>query len=303
MPNLNQKIVIAKLPKAGLGNKLYIWAKAAIFSQVNNCNYYALGWTRPSLGSFLRKEKSNRLYLGQFCHQGIGIYFKLITKYLTSKPVIEPNLNKFPQDENNLFVFNKITGVPDDSFKDFLAFRGYLKSEIRRIITNKVREIIFNSPVPIIGIHVRRGDFKFTPWLTPIEYFRFRLIQIRQVAGIDLPATIFSDGSIEELSPLLNLPNVILVSNNPEIVDMILLSLSRILITCPASTFSNWASFLSEDSNIIIRSPLFIHKPVREPEVNAKYYEGVVGDDISEWSETLIKNIKNIASVYESEIC
>lgn len=293
-------MVIASLPKAGLGNKLHIWAKAAIFSHLNNCNYYALGWTKLSLGAFLRREKSNRLYLGQFISQDLDFYLKLVITYLTSKPVIEPELNKFTQGESSLFVFNKITGIPDDSFRDFLTFRKYLKAEIRRILTSKVREIISNSPVPIIGIHVRRGDFKYTPWLTPIDYFRLRLTQIRQVAGVDLPATIFSDGSFEELSPLLSLPNVSLADNNPEIVDMILLSLSKILIVCPASTFSNWASFLSEDSTVIIRSYEFMHKPVREVEVNSAAFEGAVGDDISEWSEILIRNIKSITSTYSN---
>jgi hypothetical protein len=43
-----------------------------------------------------------------------------------------------------------------------------------------------------------------------------------------------------------------------------------------------------------------MHKPVREVEVNSTSFEGVVSDDISEWSEVLIRNIKSITSTYSN---
>jgi hypothetical protein len=291
-----QKIVIAQLPKAGIGNKLYVWAKAAIFSQINNIDYYCIGWTRFQLGTFIRGEKSNRLYLGQFRQPNIEEYLRLIPVYLTAKQTIEPNLSKIYDSQKQVFIFQKITGTPDDSFQDFLPFRQYLRDEIMRILDPKMHQFLSESPSPIIGIHVRRGDFKFTPWLTSIDYFVQKLTQIREISGTNLPATIFSDGSQKDLAPLLNLPNVTLARPNPDIVDMLLLSRSRILIPCPASTFSNWSAFLSEDENIIIRHYIFTHKPVRQSEVNARFFEGVVGDNIFEWPELLVENIKMITS-------
>lgn len=49
---LKDNIVWAKLPRAGLGNKLLVWADAYIFAHNNNLRLFTTGWFTIYLGPF-----------------------------------------------------------------------------------------------------------------------------------------------------------------------------------------------------------------------------------------------------------
>ena len=289
------KVVFAILPKAGLGNKLYVWAKATVFAEVNHADVVTWGWVQPSLGPFLRGERSKRLYIRQFRQSEISDLFVLIKKTWLKDQIIDPPLIKVSDDifENTTYCFKGLKkGIPDDSFGELKLFRAYIKVQLQRILSADVEKALAKAESPVVGIHVRRGDFAFTPWLTPLEYFQKRVSQIREASGKCLPVTIFSDGSDNELAPLLDMPRVKRASTNPEIVDILLLSRSQVLVTCPASTFSNWAAFLS--GGVIIRDYLFPHKPARPQEVNKTSFEGIPGEDTSDWPALLLENLARI---------
>ena len=56
-----KNIVLAKLPKAGLANKLLVWARALVFAKENNYELFVIGWFDFKLGPFLRNEKTKRI--------------------------------------------------------------------------------------------------------------------------------------------------------------------------------------------------------------------------------------------------
>ena len=85
-------LVLVLLPKSGLGNKLYVWAQAYSFAHLNQLKVLELGWTQPSLGPIMRRERSNRLYLGQFRSPRIEDFLLLLKNRLKSKPIINPPL-------------------------------------------------------------------------------------------------------------------------------------------------------------------------------------------------------------------
>ena len=58
--------------------------------------------------------------------------------------------------------------------------------------------------------------------------------------------TVFTDGKEGEISDLLSLQGVKIAANNPDIVDLMLLTRSRYLVVSPGSTFSYWAAFISD---------------------------------------------------------
>jgi len=155
-----------------------------------------------------------------------------------------------------------------------------------------LRKRLFTIAPATVAIHVRRGDFSRTIWFTELSYFCKRLSQVRDVAGACLPATVFSDGSDKELAPLLEMPNVSRAGDNPEILDLLLLSQSHVLITSPVSTFSQWAAFLS--SGVVIRDNLFAHVPSRPLDINEVSFEGSPGDDTADWPPLLVKNLRNL---------
>ena len=61
-----QSHVVAVLPNAGLANKLFVWAKAQVFAEVNRLPVYTIGWSYPKIGPLLRGERSMRMYARYF---------------------------------------------------------------------------------------------------------------------------------------------------------------------------------------------------------------------------------------------
>ena len=291
-------LVLVLLPKSGLGNKLYVWAQAYSFAHLNQLKVLELGWTQPSLRPIMRRERSNRLYLGQFRSPRIEDFLLLLKNRLKSKPIINPPLELFPQkiSKNQLFIFQGLANLdqlePDNSFQNLKSLRKSLKTTLYERISDQVKKRLQEVVSPVIGIHVRRGDFESTPWLTSLDYFIGRINQIREVVGKCLPVTVFSDGTDEELTSLLDMTEVKRALPNPDIVDLLLLSQSQVLVTCPASTFSNWAAFLSE--GIIIRDYLFPHKSARPDSINETIFEGIPSENIDGWPKLLITNLQKL---------
>lgn len=56
----------AKLPRAGLGNMLFVWARAEVFAYLNQIPVFTSSWTQPRLGPTLRREKGKRIYWRYF---------------------------------------------------------------------------------------------------------------------------------------------------------------------------------------------------------------------------------------------
>jgi len=291
------RIVLAHLPKAGLGNKLYVFASASIFSSLNNVSLLVVGWTYPALGPFIRLEKSKRLYRYQFKHPPIYAYL-VFALYLLSPGLFQHNpiCNlTIPSNLQKLIVFRRDDSIdPSDSFKSFRPYRCLIKSRLLSILSPSLRKKLFTIAPSTVAIHVRRGDFSSTPWFTQMSYFCKRLSQIRDVASACLPATVFSDGFDKELAPLLDMPNVSRAAYNPEILDLLLLSQSLVLVTSPVSTFSQWAAFLS--SGVVIRDNLFAHVTSRPLDINEVYFEGSPGDDVHDWPPLLVRNLRNLAA-------
>ena len=51
-----QSRVVAALPNAGLANKLFVWAKARVFGEVNGLPVHTIGWSYPKIGPLLRGD-------------------------------------------------------------------------------------------------------------------------------------------------------------------------------------------------------------------------------------------------------
>lgn len=60
------KLVVANLPRTGLGNKLFVWANAYVFANQHNLPLLTIGWFHLSKSTLLYKKHGNRIYLGYF---------------------------------------------------------------------------------------------------------------------------------------------------------------------------------------------------------------------------------------------
>ena len=279
-----QDIVVAKLPNAGLGNKLFVWGAAFIFAKQNNLPLYIIGLNRIHLGPFLRNEKVKRLYYGQFKRQKTEIkllYWK--HKFRGTSIIYEPKIGQMKSNYPTQFIFNTIPSWRD-YFGNLNQDRIALINEFNVLLSKKVTDrLSIHTTLPAIAIHIRMGDFKTlqdgkdfkleSATRTPLHYFKQCLLKIREKFSYQIKATIFTDGYKEEVQELLAIENVEFHEADLDVVDLLLLSKSKVIVTSAHSSFSEWAGFLSEAA--IIRHPDHIHSRIR---IEEDLFEGTIDE-------------------------
>ncbi len=280
--------VICKLPKAGLGNQLFPLIKAHVFAHLNKLPIIVTNYHHIRLGPYLRREKNKRKYHGFFRFQrsALGALWErrklAVTKYY--KSVEEPPITNIGAKylKDTVYVFSAMPSWVN-YFEGLKENRELAIEILNKIVRPELAIRVNQSGEPVIGVHVRLGDFrKLNPGedfsrvgavRTPQDYFIHVINGIREIHGTNLPVSVFTDGHAGELERILALPGVELVSGNNDLVDLFLLSRSKIIITSAGSTFSYWAGFLSDA--ILVMHPDHLHEPIRPGEVNELSYEGI----------------------------
>jgi hypothetical protein len=101
-------------------------------------------------------------------------------------------------------------------------------------------------PVPVVSVHIRRGDFKIANQITPLSFFVNAIRQIRAVVNEEWSVTVFTDAEPHEIAEVMNEPGVNVATTKPDILDILLMSKSKVIVLSQSSTFSYWSAFLSE---------------------------------------------------------
>lgn len=288
-------VVYVKLPRTGLGNMLYVWARGEVLARKLGVEPVVSAWSQLHLGPILRRERSRRFYHRQLYASPL---VSRIRAYWQSRnqPTFADNhdgveLILSHDSRRSISVIDRMGDAPgDDSFRDLKPHRDFLKAKLwGRLYPHVVHEVE-SARAACIGIHVRRGDFQNSDWFTPINYFCERLQSIRDVSGESLQATVFSDGTNEDISQLLKMTDVCRAPRRSDVADLLVLSKSRLIVASGVSTFSNWASFLSD--GVIIRHPQWMHKTMRANELNQERFEGTPGMSHANWPDLLTQNIR-----------
>src|SRR5207249_8991781 len=94
---------------------------------------------------------------------------------------------------------------------------------------------------------------------TPNEFFIDAINFIRQKTNSLLSVTVFTDAEPDEIADILQLPEVKLAERKPDILDILLMSQSKLIVLSKSSTFSYWAAFLSDA--ILIKAADDWHNP------------------------------------------
>ena len=277
---MNQTITWAKLPSAGLGNKLFVWANAQIFARNNQIPCVTTGWTKLHIGPWLRGEKSKRFYFSYFR----GNKVKLLIKFFFLKRYKVHHLpstacTNFYKVENGVICFSEVPHWRD-WFYGIRENHQFIKEKFFSSLHQNIQKEVEDFPIPFASIHVRMGDFrklkesedfsKVGAVRTPLEYFIKTIQKVRQFAGWDFPVTIFSDGTEKELEELLMINNVKMAPEAKDIVHLVSMSKSKIIILSAGSSFSQWAGFLSD--GIILNHFQHHHSRIRPN--HKKYFEG-----------------------------
>lgn len=293
--------VLARLPRGGLGNKLLVWARAFVFAHQHGLPLSVSGWAEFKIGPYLRGERSKRQYWGYFSNQaspGLIDSFMLACAY---SPCRQPDLHQvhLQVSPRKLFVFDQVPSW-HDYFDGLRGHEPLVRAAFVAVLNEPYRCVLQEPDAPVIGVHVRRSDFReLAPGeslgqncnvRTPIEYYVNVVNMLRYIRGETLPVTVFTDGPAEDVQALLALPEVSLAAPAKDIVDLLRLSRSRCIVASAGSTFSYWAAYLSD-------APVITHPAhpvsIRADMLRQRAYEGPLTSD-NEPDALLVRNLMDI---------
>jgi hypothetical protein len=290
----------ARLPNAGLGNKLFVWARAHAFASMNHVPLRVTGWTQLQLAPILHGFDF-RLYWNYF--KRVDQVSRSTRRYADRhyNVVLEPPLKPIETAGSNIYLFSEIPSWKD-YFSGIREHRADVRAALFKMLTAARSKELAHQHSSAITVNVRMGDFRQLKAnerfdhvggvRTPLNYFRTLIEMIRKAHGSVLPVEIVTDGTKRELAELLDLPGVSMAPKRSAIVDMLVMSQSKVLIGSAGSTFSYWAGFLGESAFIV--HPDHVHEPMRPSEINRNFYEGPLVGPPENWPPLFLDNLKNI---------
>ncbi len=258
-PKLSKKdCLLFRLGGAGLGNILFTYARAVVYVQGHeNAKMIWPTWFSLKLGPILRNESDKRFYNDLFINKSGYIsglkktYFLLTKKHIKEQEITENHefddcIVEFEGFEN---CFEKIINDSEIVYKDII-----------RNLNPKYKVALSFKGENAICMHVRLGDFARVSWeevksgkhcsAIPIEWYVCMGTALRQIIGENVKIYVFSDGTDEELSPLLELENVERITFGSAIADILALANSGIFVAS-GSSFSMWARYLGRMTTVM----------------------------------------------------
>lgn len=232
----------------GLGNLLFIWARAIVYADKFNLPVLSPNWRTFKIGTYLRLEKDKRNYRNLFINDGIKGFKKYLVQLYSIQQIQNSKIKSFLHIPE-VIIFSGMKNQMTDIINDHVLVKKTLYS----ILSEDVIKLIdLNNPISI-GVHIRFGDFQpenedhlrlgKTNTRIPMNWYITQINKLKQKFGNNIHFKIFSDGSIDELSQVLSIENVRLVQGGNALSDLISLSRSKLIISSN-STFSLWASYL-----------------------------------------------------------
>ena len=245
------------LPRTGLGNMLFPWARAVVFCKETAALMIHPRWTRITrIGPWMRGERYKRYY-GSCFHIGdreVAFFSKYI-KLLMLKQVAERERDVVLREcQGKRDVIVRFEGMKD-FFEPFLRHPTLIKDALVSIVNKDILESVryIADKGPYLAVHVRRGDFKQAGCLTDDSWYinaiqtAFKLQEMTNVTTV----RIYSDGYPDENMSLIrqiknarNVRKVELMPKAPAVHDILSLSEGTVLVGSPSSTFSMWGAFL-----------------------------------------------------------
>lgn len=255
-------LCVFRLGGAGLGNLLFIYARALVFAKKNQFDFIWPTWLSFKIGPYIRCEKDKRLYNDLFSNnsgyvQSLNKLFKLVFY----KKIKEEHFNTNLPYDNTIIVFDKY--IMD--FEPLLKYRNIIRKDLIRNLKKENLKALKYEFSNSISVHVRLGDFSVSSEKDlsagkdnsrlPIMWYVDVINMIRKILGYNIKVYVFSDGRDDELKPITKLGNVERITFGNSISDIFALSQTKLLIAS-GSTFSMWARFLGETNAISFENQL-----------------------------------------------
>jgi len=250
---------------AGLGTRLFPWAKSKIFSQQHQIPMLYPQWVQPRLGPLLRGGIDLHCYTTQILLLNLfykqpdevgGLKRQLLQRKAKKQLVAEGFeffIDQVKDKEDVILQFKLDEGY----FETLHGFDQFLLQHLRSMTKKRWLKLADDVGDVPIAINVRCGnDFReakteqdyYTKGAikSPLQWYMDSLTSVREAIGYAAKAIVVSDGTPEQLQGLLDMENVVFHRPGCAISDLLLLSRAQIFIASGGSSFSAWASFLGQ---------------------------------------------------------
>lgn len=255
-----------RLGGAGLGNILFTYARAVVYAAKDDrVKLIWPTWPSVKIGPILRNEKDKRFYLDLFRNNSKYICgIKKVLLRLCKKKVTEEQYRDAVDSCGKIVELVGFEGCFDSILQD----SKIVKEDLVRNLAPKNKKAIEFRADNAICMHVRLGDFKRATMeqvlsgqndaSIPVEWYALILENIRKITGTCTKTYVFSDGSDEELTPLLSMENVERITFGTAIGDILAISNAGIFVAS-GSSFSMWARYLGRMTTIMLPNQVKQH--------------------------------------------
>ena len=238
---------VFRLRGVGLANCLFPWARCVVASKRFGLIRIASTWPQLCHRQWLRRDRDKRCYADLFDETGQAVSgARRLALLSAGRRINERDFLTQPSAySSGIVVFSGIDGYFSDILRDYSLVREALIASTRKQHLAGLEA----GPPAEICTHVRLGDFlsgddgSRLHTRQPMSWYVRVISEIRRKLDFNIRVRVFSDGSDEELRPLLALPNVERVSFGSSVADLLALSSARVLLAS-GSTFSMWAAYL-----------------------------------------------------------
>lgn len=256
----------ADVGSAGLGNRLFPWARCEVQAKRTGQQVLAPAWVRPKIGPLLRGERDLRFYCRLFTSSDYVTGLKKALALMFAWRVGEEHASdakRTPSVGAKLIVFRGLGGYFEPLMKD----REYLYARFLQMTNPEIlAQVERLSPRGrVIMVHIRRGDFgaavpfgtlSSAPYYSLCNQWYINCLQaIRKHKG-PLPIWIVSDAADEDIDSIRSVGDVRFVRGGNALVDLLLLSRADVLVLSPGSTFSAWAGFFGKMDVVTVPTSL-----------------------------------------------
>jgi hypothetical protein len=266
----------------GLGHSLLAWARCYLWCDTHNVPMLAPSWLhlRGHIGPILRRERDNRMYQQLFHFPGYvtGLRRQYLLHTLAQHNADEITIEKLSQSNNRgLVVFKNKLQLNEETYFSQIVGNG---PKIRQALLNITKPKYYpqQSITSHIALHVRMGDFQAHESIAklragarnsriPLIWYCNMLEGVRKRIG-NIPAIVYSDGTDEDLLPLLKLQSVTRSPKQPSISDMLGIGQASLIISS-GSGFSAWGTFLADSPRICFPGQRFVR--VLQTPIDGKY--------------------------------
>lgn len=242
-----------------MANCLFVYSRAIIEAEKTGARIISPTWFNFAVGPYLRGQSDKRHYLNVFRREKLSGLRKTFLLVFRTKAV------------------KRISGL-NNYFGDLKGYSAAVRDHLLRQLSEAETARIRTVPDGLISLHIRLGDYK-PARRVPLEWYISLIHLLREYVDGSVEISVFSDGTDEELSDVLALPNVHRRFYGSAFADIWALSRSTVIIASD-STFSAWGAYLGQVPTIFYKR----HFPTVLDDADK---ELVIGDDIQKATAVL----------------